>query len=156
MSDISQGPCGRFRFDEVPTVKVGLIHLDRKRPWPSCVNPETGRQWSVDMKTRMLELLDEVDNCEVVRTDLEVTVSDDPSLRSALHLCREAGCDVLVCIQPTISDGRLAPVIAQQWGKGEQMLYFNHPQEETKVVFVKNVRNIHLLTFYHQVWCSLR
>ena len=33
--------------------------------------------------------------------------------------CRTEGCDVLVCIQPTISDGRLAPVLAQQWGKGE-------------------------------------
>ena len=33
--------------------------------------------------------------------------------------CAEAGCDVLVCIQPTISDGRLAPIIAQQWGKGD-------------------------------------
>ena len=33
--------------------------------------------------------------------------------------CRSEGCDVLVCIQPTISDGRLAPVLAQQWGKGE-------------------------------------
>ena len=36
--------------------------------------------------------------------------------------CRTEGCDVLVCIQPTISDGRLAPVLAQQWGKGEDSL----------------------------------
>ena len=83
MSDITQGPCGRFRFDEVPAVKVGLIHLDRKRPWPSCLNPETGRQWSVDMKTRMLELLASSGHT-LVRSDEVVTVSDDPSLRSAL------------------------------------------------------------------------
>ena len=148
MSDITQGPCGRFRFEEVPIVKVGLIHLDRKRPWPSCLNPETGRQWSEDMKTRMLEMLDQVDQCQVVRTDLEVTVSDDPSLRSALALCSQAGCDVLVCIQPTISDGRLAPVIAQQWGKGEHMLFINHPQEETKVVFVKFAIDIGLFIVF--------
>ena len=152
MTDITQGPCGRVRFNEVPTVKVGLIHLDRKRPWPSCVNPETGNQWSVDMKTRMLEILDQVDTCEVFRTDLEVTVSDDPSLRSAVHLCREAGCDVLVCIQPTISDGRLAPVIAQQWGKGEQKLFIRWRRRCTKYV-KKLVLRTDTNIVCVQVWC---
>ena len=46
-----------MRFAEFPLVKVGLVHLDRKRPWPSSLNPETGREWSVDMKDKMLEIL---------------------------------------------------------------------------------------------------
>ena len=43
-------------------------------------------------------------------------------------ICRAEACDVLVCIQPTISDGRLAPVLAQQWGKGETGVMFEEPQ----------------------------
>jgi len=120
--------CEEFRFSEVPRVKVGLIHLDRKRPWPSSINPETGREWSLDVKTRMLEILDN-SGFSVHRSDNEVTVNDDPSLRTALASCAEAGCDVLVCIQPTISDGRLAPVIAQQWGKG--IVFWASPEEQT-------------------------
>jgi hypothetical protein len=27
------------------------------RPWPSCVNPETGNQWADDMKTKVVEIL---------------------------------------------------------------------------------------------------
>jgi len=120
--------CEEFRFLEVPCVKIGLIHLDRKRPWPSSINPETGREWSLDVKTRMLEILDN-SGFSVHRSDNEVTVNDDPSLRKALASCAGAGCDVLVCIQPTISDGRLAPVIAQQWGKG--IVFWASPEEQT-------------------------
>ena len=83
MTAIKEGPCGRFRFQEVPSLRIGLVHLDRKRPWPSCVNPETGRQWGEDMKTRMLEIL-ESSGHSVVRSDMRVTVNDDPSLREAI------------------------------------------------------------------------
>ena len=72
-----------MRFTEFPRVKVGLVHLDRKRPWPSSLNPETGREWRVDMKTRMLEIL-ESSGHSVVRSDMRVTVNDDPSLREAI------------------------------------------------------------------------
>ena len=49
--------------------------------------------------------------------DQDVTMYNVITMSS--EFCRTEGCDVLVCIQPTISDGRLAPVLAQQWGKGE-------------------------------------
>ena len=83
MTSITEGPCGKFRFEDVPRLKIGLVHLDRKRPWPVAINPETGREWRVDMKQRMLDILDKSGH-SVVRSDMRVTVSDDPSLREAI------------------------------------------------------------------------
>ena len=83
MTSITEGPCGKFRFEDVPRLKIGLVHLDRKRPWPVAINPETGREWRVDMKQRMLDILDRSGH-SVVRSDMRVTVSDDPSLREAI------------------------------------------------------------------------
>jgi len=37
--------------------------------------------------------------------------------------------DVLVAVQPVISDGRLAPVLAQQWGKC--IVLWATPEEQT-------------------------
>ena len=67
------------------------------------------------MKTKMVEIL-ERGKFDLVRVDELVTVDDDPSLRRALARCVESGVDVVVAVQPTSSDGRLAPVLAQQWG----------------------------------------
>ena len=50
---MSEGPCGKFRFMVKPKIKVGVITLQRKRPWPSCPNPNTGKEWSQDMKGNM-------------------------------------------------------------------------------------------------------
>ena len=68
--------CEIFRYEEYPRIRVGFLHLDRKRPWPSCLNPETGNQWSADMKAAMLEVLDGT-GFEVLRTDQQVVVNDD-------------------------------------------------------------------------------
>ena len=83
MTSITEGPCGRFRFEDVPRLTIGLVHLDRKRPWPVALNPETGREWRVDMKDKMLGILEDSGH-SVVRSDQRVTVSDDPSLREAI------------------------------------------------------------------------
>ena len=66
-----------FRFSEYPRVKLGLVHLDRKRPWPSCKNPDTGNEWSVDMKKKMLDILESLDFTDLYRTDEQVRVNDD-------------------------------------------------------------------------------
>ena len=133
-----------IRFEEFPRIKVGLIHLDRKRPWPSSINPETGREWSVDMKTRMLEILSGTSH-SVFRSDMEVKVDDDPSLRSALRCCAGAGCSVLVCIQPTISDGRLAPLLAQQWGPG-LVLWASPEEQQGEMISGNSLVGTHLMS----------
>ena len=50
------GSCGRFRFQVIPDIRVGVVHLERLRPWPACANPDTGRQWSQDMKDKIFEV----------------------------------------------------------------------------------------------------
>ena len=54
---MSEGCCGKFRFQIYPKIKVGLLTLQRKRPWPSCPNPKTGNQWSHDMKNEIRSLV---------------------------------------------------------------------------------------------------
>jgi hypothetical protein len=77
------GPCGKFRFHLEPKIKVGLITLQRKRPWPSCPNPATGRQWSDDMKVAIIRILEKTP-FQVFSPPEDLLVVDDASLRIAL------------------------------------------------------------------------
>jgi len=139
------GPNGRFRFAEFPDVRIGLVHLDRKRPWPSCVNPATGNQWADDMKVQMVEILERVSTKELFRSDKQIKVEDDQSLRKAVALCKENNVEVVVAIQPTISDGRLAPVLSQQWGCG--LVFWASPEEQTGEMIAGNsLVGSHLMT----------
>ena len=56
-------------------------------------------------------------------------VDDDPSLRIAVNQCFAAKSDVLVACQPVISDGRLAPVLAQEWG--HSIVFWATPEQQT-------------------------
>jgi len=80
------------------------------------------------MKAAMLEVLDGT-GFEVLRTDQQVVVNDDRSLRAAVSLCRKEEVDVILAVQPTISDGRLAPVLGQEWGPG--LVLWASPEEQS-------------------------
>ena len=56
-------------------------------------------------------------------------VDDDPSLRLAINNCFSGKSDVLLACQPVISDGRLAPVLAQEWG--HSVILWATPEEQT-------------------------
>ena len=45
------------------------------------------------------------------------------------HLTTSDNVDVIVAIQPVISDGRLAPVLAQQWNN--PLILWATPEEQT-------------------------
>ena len=45
------------------------------------------------------------------------------------HLTKSDNVDVIVAIQPVISDGRLAPVLAQQWNN--PLILWATPEEQT-------------------------
>ena len=52
---------------------------------------------------------------------------------------------MLVCVQPTISDGRLAPVLAQQWGRG--LVLWASPEEQTgEMISGNSLVGTHLMT----------
>jgi len=85
--------------------KLGIIFLRRKRPG---FDPE----WGKEMESAARDSLAKMDY-EIFISDERII--DDASLRRALAQCHEAQSDVLVVLQPTMSDGRLAPVLAQLW-----------------------------------------
>jgi len=58
-------------------------------------------------------------------------VVDDASLRRALDEVRDAGCDTLVVLQPTMGDGRLAPFLAQRWT--DPVVFWATPERQDSV-----------------------
>ncbi len=87
-------------------IKLGVIFFGRKRPG---FDPEWGRQMEQAARAALAKT-----DYETILQDEHVT--DDASLRRALSELRGAGANVLAVLQPTMSDGRFAPIIGQVWG----------------------------------------
>lgn len=87
-------------------MKLGVVFLGRKRPG---FDPEWGRQMEQAVRTSLAKS----DYDVVVRDEYVV---DDASARHALAEMKTAGANVLAVLQPTMSDGRFAPVVSQIWG----------------------------------------
>ena len=85
------------------TIRLGVLFLGRERPG---FDP----QWGSEMERRVKEFLE-----GSPYDAFPQKVVNDSSLREALTRCHEEGCDALVVLQPTMSDGRLIPILAQQW-----------------------------------------
>lgn len=83
--------------------KLGVLLLGRKRPG---FDQEWGREVAEEARDFLRKSYDAF---------VAETVVDDASLRRAVAQCREERCEVLLTLQPTMSDGRLAPVLAQLW-----------------------------------------
>lgn len=87
-------------------VKLGVIFLGRKRPG---FDPAWGKQMEQAVKSSLAKSKYDV----VIRDEYVV---DDASLRQAIAQMRSDGANVLAVLQPTMSDGRFAPVLSQLWG----------------------------------------
>ncbi len=85
--------------------KIGLLFLGRKRPG---FDPE----WGSEMRGRIHAFIESNTLDAVVPSE---NIADEDMLRSAIRECGGAGVDALVVTQPTISDGRLAPILGQLW-----------------------------------------
>ncbi len=68
---------------------------------------------------------------------------DDATLRRAVAECRTAGCDTLVVLQTTMSDGRLAPLLAQIWN-GPLVLWATPEKPEGDLVSSCSLVGTHL------------
>jgi L-fucose isomerase-like protein len=86
-------------------IKFGVLFLGRKRPG---FDPE----WGKAVKTAIRDFLSDNHYDPFIPSD---NIADDAGLRAAVDSCRQAGVQTLVVTQPTVSDGRLAPVLAQLW-----------------------------------------
>lgn len=93
-------------MSEISTSKLGVVFLGRKRPGFDV-------EWGQKIERDVREFIKRLPGNHVIPKK----VTDDRSLRSAIEACRQERCDVLIALQPTMSDGRFAPVIAQLWGK---------------------------------------
>ena len=93
-----------FTDHPTPEIKAGILFLGRKRPG-------FDMEWGALIEERARE--------QLLQSEFEtfipsVRIVDIPTLRSALEECNVADCHVLIVIQPTMSDGRLAPVLGQE------------------------------------------
>ncbi len=85
--------------------KVGVLILGRKRPG-------FDQEWNQIICRRSLEALKSV-GYQIVGA--EAPVVDDATIKAALKLIRDAGCEALVMLQPSMGHGQLALTLAQQW-----------------------------------------
>lgn len=91
----------------VPKPTIGLMILGRKRPG---FDPA----WGAEVTRSIHAYLDELPWSVHVP---EPSITDDGELRAAVESCTQAGVTVLLLVQPTISDGRLAPLLSRIWNK---------------------------------------
>ena len=82
-----------------------MIFLGRKRPG---FDMEWGRQ----MEQRVRDLLGQL---PIQAIEPPEKVIDDDTLRRAMQLFRDRQIEVVVVLQTTMGDGRLAPTLAQLW-----------------------------------------
>jgi len=87
--------------------KVGILFLGRTRPG---FDP----RWGEVVKHSIRRLFEESEHPCFIPSD---NIPTDRDLREALDRCRAEGVQTLVVTQPTVSDGRLAPILAQSWGR---------------------------------------
>lgn len=86
-------------------IKVGLLFLGRKRPG-------FDMEWGAKMEKKVRSALQKLP-FEIFEPSPKAV--DDESFRHAVGECEKEGADVLVLLQTTMADGRLAPTLAQLW-----------------------------------------
>lgn len=85
--------------------RLGIIFLGRRRPG---FDMDWGRKQEEKIRAWLREA-----NYSFVEPQEKAV--DDPSFRRAVTACAEQGAQVLVLLQTTMGDGRLAPTLAQLW-----------------------------------------
>lgn len=93
------------KYISLSEIRIGVIFLRRKRPG---FDPE----WGKKVESAARDALAKLDFPVFIS---EERIVDYASLRRALKECTKAQSDVLVVLQPTMSDGRMAPVLGQLW-----------------------------------------
>jgi L-fucose isomerase-like protein len=84
---------------------LGVLILGRKRPG-------FDQEWNQIICGRAVAALKDLGYATV---GAEAPVIDDATIKVALDRIRDAGCQVLVMLQPSMGNGQLALTVAQQW-----------------------------------------
>ncbi len=85
--------------------KLGVIFLGRRRPG-------FDMEWGKKQEEKTRAWLRQSGFTIIEPSEKAV---DDPSIRRAVGACAEQGAQVLLLLQTTMGDGRLAPTLAQLW-----------------------------------------
>ena len=112
--------------DNLAARRVGLLFLGRKRPG---FDPD----WGAEIRKRLRAYAGAAPFEVTIPSD---NIADDAGLRAALAECEAAGVDTVVVTQPTISDGRLAPVLAQVWNR--PLVFWATPEKQEGAMISAN------------------
>lgn len=114
---------------------VGLLILGRKRPG---FDPD----WGATTRQAILAAIRELPYTVEVPSE---NIADEAALRDAVESCRRAGVSVIVVVQPTISDGRLAPLLSRLWPA--PLLMWATPEKPTgRMISANSLVGTHAMT----------
>ena len=94
-----------YSLPDLAGIRVGFLVIGRKRPGFDA-------EWHQIIETAAWKALQSISS---MPARPETRVVDHATLQEALQQIQNARCDALVVLQPTMGDGRLAPIIAQAW-----------------------------------------
>ncbi len=106
--------------------KIGLLIMGRKRPG---FDPE----WGAEIKGKIVTVLKELPWDVTTPSD---NIADEAALRRSVEECRTAGVTTMIVVQPTISDGRLAPLLSRLWAK--PLILWATPEKPTGAMISAN------------------
>ncbi|HEX8520943.1 MAG TPA: hypothetical protein VF669_01720 [Tepidisphaeraceae bacterium] len=102
---------------------VGVLVIGRKRPG-------FDMEWNQIMRRSALEALKEEGFTAI---GAETPVLDDQTVRDAIARIREAGCDTLLVLQPSLGNGQVAFAVMQNWD-GPVVLWATPERQEAPKV----------------------
>jgi len=114
---------------------VGLLVMGRKRPG---FDPA----WGADVRARIDEVMNGLPWHVIVPSE---NIADDAELSRVIDVCRTRSVDVLVLVQPTISDGRLAPLLARFWDR-PLVLWATTERPEGEMISANSLVGTHVMT----------
>ncbi|MEX2442956.1 MAG: sugar isomerase [Alkalispirochaeta sp.] len=115
--------------------QVGLLIMGRKRPG---FDPE----WGAATKKRISRTLAAL---PYPVTTPSQNIADEHELREAVEQCRVADVTVLVVVQPTISDGRLAPLLSRLWS-GPLLMWATPEKPTGRMISANSLVGTHVMS----------
>ena len=119
--------------DTAGQLKVAAVFLGRNRPG---FDPA----WGAKVETEVRACLAAGPHDVYAPPD---KIVDDASLRAVLAACAREGCTVLLTLQTTMGDGRLAPVMAQSWD-GPIVLWATPENPDGRMISSCSLVGVHL------------
>ena len=114
--------------------KVGLMIMGRKRPG---FDP----QWGAHIKDLIIKTMESLPWDLVIPSQ---SIADQAELTRAVERCRTEKVTTLVLVQPTISDGRLAPLLSRIWDK-PLVLWATTEKPEGEMISANSLVGTHVM-----------